>query len=81
MNKKTSEKNTSDSHKNESTVQPTDRLLTFREVHALIGSRCRTSHTARALAARGLIRAVRLNGRVIRFSEASVQALISGGGA
>lgn len=57
-----------------------DRLLDFRAVHALIGSKCRTGHTARALAARGQIRSVRLNERVIRYSEKSVLALVAGKG-
>jgi hypothetical protein len=55
-----------------------DRLLTFREVHALTGSLCKTGHYARKLAARGQIKAVRLNERVMRYSEASVRALIEG---
>ena len=55
-----------------------DRLIDFRRVGELIGSRCRTAHTARAMAARGLIRAVRLNERVVRYSEASVRALVAG---
>jgi hypothetical protein len=55
-----------------------DRLLTFREVHSLIGSDCKTAHTARALAARGQIRAVKLNARVTRYSEQSVLALVAG---
>jgi len=57
---------------------PADRLLGFREVNALVGSNCKTSHTARSLARRGLIRAVQLNERVVRFSEASVFAFING---
>lgn len=55
-----------------------DRLLNFRQVNELIGSSCRTGHTARALAARGQIRCVRLNERCLRYSEASVLALIAG---
>ncbi len=55
-----------------------DRLLNFRQVHELIGSSCKTGHTARALAARGQIRCVRLNERCLRYSEASVLALIAG---
>lgn len=63
----------------QTTAAPTgERLLTFREVHQLLGLRCRTGHTARALAARGQIRCVRLNGRVLRYTEASVRALIDG---
>ena len=57
---------------------PADRLLGFREVNALVGSACKTSHTARNLARRGLIRAVQINERVVRFSEASVLAFING---
>lgn len=56
----------------------TDRLLTFREVHALIGSTCRTAHTALNLARRGLIEQVRLNERVIRYKESSVLKLVAG---
>jgi hypothetical protein len=59
-------------------VAPADRLIDFRSVGELLGLRCKTGHTARALAARGQIRAVRINGRVIRYSEASVHALIAG---
>jgi hypothetical protein len=55
-----------------------DRLLTFREVNRLIGSACKTSHTARTLAARGQIKVVRLNERLMRFSEASVRDLVAG---
>ena len=55
-----------------------DRLICFREVHALVGSACKTGHTARSLAARGLIRAVRINERVVRYSEHSVLALVAG---
>ena len=55
-----------------------DCLLDFRAVHALIGSKCKTGHTARSLAARGLIRAVRLNERVVRYGQNSVLALVAG---
>ena len=58
-------------------VKPNDRLIDFREVMQLLGLRCRTGHTARALAARGQIRMVRLNERTIRFSETSVHELIA----
>lgn len=58
-------------------VTPNDRLIDFREVMQLLGLRCRTGHTARALATRGQIRMVRLNERTIRFSEASVHELIA----
>jgi hypothetical protein len=56
-----------------------DRLIDYREVNAAIGSRCRTAHTARNLARRGLIKSVRFNERVIRYSERSVRALVEGG--
>ena len=59
------------------TAQP-DRLLAFRDVHALTGSTCKTGAYARQLAARGLIRCVRLNERTLRYSESSVLALIRG---
>lgn len=59
----------------------TDRAITFREVNQLVGSSCKTSHTARSLARRGLIKPIRLNERVIRYSEASVRELINRGGA
>ena len=58
---------------------PADRLLNYKEVNAVIGSQCRTSHTARKLSRRGLIKAIRLNDRVIRYSELSVLALVEGG--
>jgi hypothetical protein len=56
----------------------TDRLLTYQEVNSAIGSKCRTSHTARNLVRRGLIRQVRINERVIRYSERSVRDLVEG---
>lgn len=55
-----------------------DRLLTAQETTALLGLKCRTAHTALNYARRGLIRAVRLNARTVRFSEASVRQLIAG---
>ena len=55
-----------------------ERLLTFREVGELIGSKCRTAHTVLQLAKRGQIEAVRLNERVIRYRESSVRRLIEG---
>jgi len=55
-----------------------DRLLTYQEVNSAIGSRCRTGHTARNLARRGLIRQVKINERVIRYSERSVRDLVEG---
>lgn len=58
--------------------QAGDRLLTFREAAALLGSTCKTSHVMRSLARQGKIRAVRINERVVRFSEASVRELIAG---
>ncbi len=62
----------------ESTTAPADRLLTFRQVGERIGLACKTSHTARALAARGQLVAVRINERVVRFTESSVLALVAG---
>jgi hypothetical protein len=56
----------------------TDRLLTFREVHAMIGSSCKTAHTALGLARRGMIESVRFNERTIRFRESSVRKLVAG---
>ncbi len=61
-----------------STATPMGSLLTFRQVHALIGSTCRTGHTARQLAARGQLVAIRLNERVVRYTEASVRELLAG---
>ena len=55
-----------------------DRLLPFIEVNRIIGSRCRTGHTARTLMRKGLIKGIRINERVIRYSENSVLALIAG---
>ena len=57
---------------------PPDKLISFQDVNHLIGSKCRTGHTARALAAKGLIRVIRINERVLRYSEASVRELIAG---
>jgi hypothetical protein len=59
------------------TAQP-DRLLAFRDVHSLTGSTCKTGAYARQLAARGLIKCVRLNERTLRYTESSVRALIAG---
>lgn len=56
-----------------------DRLLRYQEVNRAIGSKCRSAHTARNLARRGLIKSVRINERVIRYSERSVLALVEGG--
>tara|TARA_R110000822_G_scaffold163776_3_gene304020 strand:- start:268 stop:726 length:459 start_codon:yes stop_codon:yes gene_type:complete len=56
----------------------TNRLLTFREVNAMIGSVCKTSHPALGLARKGLIECVRINERTIRFSESSVLKLVAG---
>lgn len=55
-----------------------DTLVDFREVYRLTGYRCRTGHTARALAERGQIKAVRINERVLRYSLRSVQELVNG---
>jgi hypothetical protein len=60
-------------------VAPKDRLIDFRRVHELVGSKCQTGHCARALYRKGLIRGVALNQRTIRYSEASVLALVAGG--
>jgi len=57
---------------------PLDRLIDFRQVNSLTGSKCKTSHNARALAERGQIKAVRLNERTIRYSEQSVIDLVAG---
>ena len=56
----------------------TDRLIDFREVGQLLGLRCQTSHSARAYAARGQIRAVYINDRTIRYSANSVLDLVAG---
>lgn len=56
-----------------------DRLLTREQANALLGLKGKTSHTLRAMAARGQIEAVRLNGRVLRFRESSIIRLVSGG--
>ncbi len=62
------------------TVPPVveDKLITFREVNEKIGSNCKTSHTARNLARRGLIRRVLVNARVCRYSAQSVADLVAG---
>jgi len=74
---KSKTKNTADSRPPESTTAP-DKLLTFRQVGERLGLACKTSHSARAFAARGQIVAVRINERVVRFTESSVAALIAG---
>jgi hypothetical protein len=55
-----------------------DRLLTAAEVHARLGLRCKTSHSALRLAKAGRIELVRLGLRVVRFRESSVDRLIRG---
>jgi len=55
-----------------------DRLVDHRRVNELLGLKCKTSHTARNYANQGLIRAVRINARVVRFSENSILALLGG---
>jgi hypothetical protein len=57
-----------------------DRLVDHRRVNELLGLNCKTSHTARKYANQGLIRAVRINARVVRFSENSIIALLAGQG-
>ena len=57
-----------------------DRLVDHRRVNELLGLKCKTSHTARNYANQGLIRAVRINARVVRFSENSIIALLAGQG-
>ena len=54
-----------------------NRLLTFREVNAMIGSICKTAHPALNLARKGLIESVRINQRTIRFNEASVHKFVA----
>ncbi len=56
-----------------------ERLLDFREVYERLRLNCKTGHTARQYAQRGLIVAVRINSRVVRYTEASVNRLIAGG--
>jgi hypothetical protein len=55
-----------------------DRLIDFRDVNQLIGSKCRSAHMARCLAKRGKIRAVYLGERNIRYSLRSVINLVNG---
>jgi hypothetical protein len=69
---------TAESRQTESTTPPADRGLTFREVSALLGSKCKTAHTALAYAKRGKIRRIDITARTVRYSEASVLALIAG---
>lgn len=71
-------KTTAGSRQNESNTATADRLITFREVGNLLGLNCKTGHTARAFAARGQIRAVRINSRVLRYSLSSVLELVAG---
>ncbi len=68
------------SGKNEATpaTAQADRLLTAQEVMQRLGLKCRTSHTALSLARRGSIKAVRINQRVVRYTESSVSALVAG---
>jgi predicted DNA-binding transcriptional regulator AlpA len=62
----------------ESITAPADRLLPFRNVARMLGLADNTSHTIRAMAKRGQLKEVRLNGRLIRYSERSVLDLIQG---
>lgn len=55
-----------------------DRLVGHRRFNELLGLKCKTSHVARSYAEKGLIRAVRINARVVRFSENSIIALVNG---
>ncbi len=76
MKSATNKNNTTETWKSDSSAS--DRGLTFREVNALLGLNCKTSHTIRSYAARGLIRRIDLNSRVVRFSRESVEALLAG---
>ncbi len=69
-------------HQIGNTATPTtgDRLLTREQANEMLGLKAKTSHTLRAMAARGQIEAVRLNGRVLRFRESSIRQLIEKGG-
>jgi hypothetical protein len=58
---------------------PSAQLLTFREVYALLGYNSKTAHTALRLAAQGKLKAIRINERVVRYTETSVRALAEGG--
>ncbi|MFM8338040.1 MAG: hypothetical protein ACKODK_20995 [Opitutaceae bacterium] len=71
-------KNNVRTQNNETEIQREDRLIDFRRVNELLGSRCRSAHFALRLAARGQIRAVTLNPRVVRYQESSVRDLIAG---
>ena len=55
-----------------------DEAIDFRRVYELLGLRCKTAHTALSYARKGLIRAIRINARTIRYSKRSVVALIDG---
>ena len=59
-------------------AEQSERLLTHREVSSLLGLSCKSSHVVRDYARRGLIEVVRINARVLRFKQSSVQKLISG---
>lgn len=65
-------------HSNSSPEAP--EAIDFREVYRLLSLRCRTGHTARSLARRGLIRRIDLSPRLHRYSRASVMELIAGRG-
>ena len=60
-------------------VTEADEAIDFRQVCALLGLRCKTSHTALNYARRGQIRAIRLSARTIRYSKRSVLELLAGG--
>ena len=57
-----------------------DRLVDHRRVNELLGLKCKNSQTDPNYANQGLNRAVRINARVVRFSENSIIALLAGQG-
>jgi hypothetical protein len=52
-------------------------LIGPSEAKALLGYRCRTSHVLRNLEKRGLIKAIRLNSRCLRYDPDDIRRLIA----
>jgi len=63
----------------DSSIDPRpDRALRSCEVQKLLGLSTKRGDTARRLAGEGRIREIRLNSRVLRYSERSVFAFLAG---
>ena len=61
-------------------IQANDRLVDYREATPLLGSKCKTPHFCRRLERRGLLRAIRLSPRCVRYSLSNVMDIVGGKG-